>query len=126
MFVKKLALAAGLTALIQLSAVAQTATTTPAKPATTAPAATSTTTAPAAGTAAKPAAEHEHHIVKSTTVVVNINTATEDELQQVKGIGKSHATAIIKNRPYKATNELVSKKVISQKEFDELKAQFKL
>ena len=123
MLIKKLALAAGLTALIQLSAVAQTATTTPAKPAAT----TTTTTAPTTGaatTTAKPASEAK--IVKSTTVVVSLNTSTEAELQQVKGIGKSHAAAIIKNRPFKSTDELVSKKIMSQKEFDAIKTQFKL
>ncbi len=113
----KFALTVLFTASLALPAMAQTA----AAPSTAKPAAA----APATGAApaAKPAAPR---IVKSTTVVVSINTATAEQLQQVKGIGKSHANAIIKGRPFKAVDELVSKKILSQTEFDKLKAQFSL
>ncbi|WP_287127628.1 ComEA family DNA-binding protein, partial [Candidatus Cyanaurora vandensis] len=62
--------------------------------------------------------------VKSSTVVVDLNRATATELQQVKGIGKATADKIMAGRPYTAPTELVTKKVMSQKQFDKYKAQF--
>jgi len=38
--------------------------------------------------------------------LVDINTATEAELQEVSGIGESYATKIIANRPYATVDEL--------------------
>jgi competence protein ComEA len=55
---------------------------------------------------AKPAA-------KSTAKqLLDINTATEDELRALKGIGDIRAANIIKNRPYKGKDELVQKNII--------------
>ena len=55
-----------------------------------------------ANQAAKPAA----------TQFLDINTASEDELRALKGIGDIRAANIIKNRPYKGKDELVQKKII--------------
>jgi len=52
--------------------------------------------------AAKPAA----------TQLIDINTATEEELRALKGVGDVRAAAIIKNRPYKGKDELVQKNII--------------
>jgi len=55
---------------------------------------------------AKPAA-------KSTAKqLLDINTATEDELRALKGVGDIRAANIIRNRPYKGKDELVQKKII--------------
>jgi len=61
--------------------------------------------------------------VKSTTVVVDINKASAAELQQVKGIGKSTANKIIAGRPYTVLDDLITKKVFSQKQLDKFKTQ---
>jgi len=44
--------------------------------------------------------------------LLDINTATEDELRALKGVGDIRAASIIKNRPYKGKDELVQKKII--------------
>lgn len=54
---------------------------------------------------------------------VDINTASAEELQSVKGIGDAYAKKIIENRPYKGKDELVSKNVIPQATYDKIKGQ---
>ena len=55
---------------------------------------------------AKPAAK------SAATQLLDINTATEDELRALKGVGDIRAANIIRNRPYKGKDELVQKKII--------------
>ncbi len=59
----------------------------------------------------------------STTVsgLININTASESQLDTLSGVGPVTADKIINNRPYSAIEELTSKKVVSQKVFDQIK-----
>ena len=52
---------------------------------------------------------------------VNLNTASASELDSLPGIGSARADAIIKNRPYKSPDELVSKHIIPSKVYDGLK-----
>ncbi len=54
---------------------------------------------------------------------LDINTASEKELADLKGIDKEQAKKIIKNRPYARKDELVSKKVIGEKAYDRIKDQ---
>ena len=53
--------------------------------------------------------------------LVNINKATADELDALPQIGKARSEAIIKARPYKAADELVTRKVLSQGVYDTIK-----
>ena len=53
--------------------------------------------------------------------LLDINTATKDQLIAIKGIGPAYADAIVKNRPYARKDELVSKKVIPQATYDKIK-----
>jgi DNA uptake protein ComE-like DNA-binding protein len=55
---------------------------------------------------AKPAAK------PAATQLIDINTASEQELSALKGIGDVRAANIIKNRPYKGKDELVEKNII--------------
>lgn len=61
--------------------------------------------------------------VVSVSPLVNINSASQTELEKLKGIGPARASSIIENRPYAAIDELVSKKVISKKLLEEIKEQ---
>ncbi|WP_374544853.1 ComEA family DNA-binding protein [Rhodoblastus sp.] len=80
----------------------------PAKPA---PAAAPAKPAPAPAAApAKPA-------------LLDINSASEADLQALKGIGDVRAKAIIAGRPYKGKDDLVQKKIIPQAVYDGIKDQ---
>lgn len=57
---------------------------------------------------------------------VDINTATISELMQFSGIGKIKANKIIKGRPYLNIYDLVEKKMIGQKVFNNIKEDLKV
>jgi competence protein ComEA len=57
----------------------------------------------------------------SKTALIDINSATEKELDTLPGIGEARAKAIVKNRPYKGKDELVQKKIIPQSVYDGIK-----
>lgn len=54
-------------------------------------------------------------------VMVDINSATKDQLEELKGVGSTRADAIIKGRPYKDADELVQKKILPQNVYDGIK-----
>jgi DNA uptake protein ComE-like DNA-binding protein len=81
-------------------AFAQAPATAPAKPAVSAP--------------AKPAAK---------ATLLDINSASQADLQALKGIGDVRAKGIIAGRPYKGKDDLVQKKIIPQAVYDGIKDQ---
>lgn len=52
---------------------------------------------------------------------VNINNASQQELEALPGIGPVTASKIISGRPYQTTDELLNKKVISKAVFEKIK-----
>jgi competence protein ComEA len=52
---------------------------------------------------------------------MDINSASEKDLATLKGIGEARAKAIVKGRPYKGKDDLVNKKIIPQKVYDDIK-----
>lgn len=52
---------------------------------------------------------------------LDLNSATEDDLTGLPGIGPREAKKIIKSRPYKDAHDLVTKKVLSESAYEKLK-----
>jgi len=64
--------------------------------------------------------------VPGTYAQMNINTASQSELETLVDVGPVTAQKIIQNRPYLRLEELVEKKVMSQNLFEKLKEQLTL
>ncbi len=65
-----------------------------------------------AKTAAKPEAKKG---------LLDINSASADELRALPGVGDAYSKKIIDNRPYTKKDQLVSRKVLSEKTYQGIK-----
>lgn len=57
----------------------------------------------------------------SATEKININTASQSQLEALSGIGQVTANKIITGRPYQTVEELISKKIIGNSLFTKIK-----
>lgn len=99
---KRLSTTLALIALVAVTAATSMASTTHAAKATAAAAKTSATTAT---TTAKTASA-------TTKTMVDLNSASKEDLTKLPGIGDAYADKIIAGRPYKSKLELVKKKIV--------------
>jgi competence protein ComEA len=70
---------------------------------------------------AKPASKTETKS-KPHTVKYDLNTASKDQLMKLAGVDEATAEKIISERPYKSKKDLVSKKVMTQAEYERIHA----
>jgi competence protein ComEA len=72
---------------------------------------------------AKKDAEKKAAPKKAAKAPVDLNTATEAQLLTLKGVNKATAQKILAARPFKTTDELVSKKLLSEPAYKQIEKQ---
>lgn len=85
----------------------------PTKPTPAAPAAPAAPKAPSAPVAGSPNA--------AKTALIDLNSASAAELDALPGIGAARSAAIVKGRPYRGKDELVSKKILPESVYEGIK-----
>ncbi len=74
-----------------------------------------------AGKAPAAKAQTKQAATAKTAELLDINTATKDELEKLPGIGPAYAQKIIDKRPYARKNEIVSKAGVPKATYEKIK-----
>jgi len=80
------------------------------------------TATPVMAQATPPAAKSDSKMAPAPKVeLLDINSATAEQLETLPGIGKAYSAKIIAGRPYKGKDDLVNKDLVPQKTYDGIK-----
>jgi competence protein ComEA len=71
--------------------------------------------------AEKPAEKAPAEKAQAKVAMVNINTATQEELEALPGVGTEYCHHIIMGRPYAKTDELVTKNILPKETYAKIK-----
>jgi competence protein ComEA len=64
---------------------------------------------------------HSSSSKESSSAKLDINAASQQELEALPGIGPATSAKIVQGRPYRAKSDLLKRKVVSRSEYDKIK-----
>jgi DNA uptake protein ComE-like DNA-binding protein len=64
---------------------------------------------------------HTRTSKEKTSSKIDVNSASQQELEALPGIGPATSAKIVQGRPYRAKSDLVSRKILSRSEYAKIK-----